>query len=386
MATVKYEIADILVVDDTPANLQILIDTLKERGHRVRPVLSGKLALEVARLRLPDLVLLDVNMPEMSGYAVCAAFKQDPLLADIPIIFLSANIDTADKVQAFASGGVDYVTKPFQVEEVHARVDAHLKIRRLQVVLDQYNHSLQDMVQAQVQEISESQIATILALAKLSEYRDKDTGNHILRVQRYCRVLARHLAEAGIFGNMIDETFIDNIFHASVLHDIGKVGIPDCILLKPDKLTADEYEIMKTHSRLGAETLAAVMKAYPGNEFVRMGMEVAQSHHEHWDGSGYPDGLAGEAIPLAARIMSIADQYDVLRNQRPYKPAFDAAKTYAILTEGDGRSDPRHLDPRVLASFKLLAKEFAEIFEQLQEQIPESKERRKPWPHPVTNC
>ncbi len=190
-----HEIADILVVDDTPANLQILIGTLNERGHRVRPVLNGKLALEVARMKPPELVLLDINMPDMNGYEVCAEFKNDPLLAEIPIIFLSANTDSADKVQAFASGGVDYVTKPFQVDEVHARVDAHLKIRRLQVELDRYNHSLQDMVQAQVKEISESQIATILALAKLSENRDQDTGNHILRVQRYCRALARHLAE-----------------------------------------------------------------------------------------------------------------------------------------------------------------------------------------------
>jgi putative two-component system response regulator len=302
-------------------------------------------------------VLLDVNMPDMNGYEVCAEFKKDPRLAEIPIIFLSANTATEDKVQAFAAGGVDYVTKPFQVEEVHARVAAHLKIRTLQVELDQYNHRLEDMVRAQVKEISESQITTILALARLSESRDEDTGNHILRVQRYCRALARHLAKDETLEERIDDAFIEDLFYASALHDIGKVGIPDSILLKPGPLTPPEFEIMKTHSLLGAATLAAVLERYPKNSFVRMGAEVARSHHERFDGSGYPDGLVGRAIPLAARILVVADQYDALRTKRPYKPAFDAARTFQILTVGDGRSDPAHLDPRVLAAFQAVVGE-----------------------------
>ncbi len=354
----------ILVVDDVSANLEILVGTLSDRGHRVRPVLDGKLALEVARREAPELVLLDINMPGMDGYEVCAEFKKDPSLADVPILFLSANIETADKVRGFSVGGVDYVTKPFQAEEVNARVETHLKIRRLQVELDRYNHSLQDMVREQVKEISESQIATILALAKLSEYRDEDTGNHIIRVQRYCQALALHLAEGGSFGALIDEHFVENIFHASALHDIGKVGIPDSILLKPGPLTPEESVVMKTHTTLGAETLAEVLKIYPKNGFIRLGMEAAKSHHERWDGSGYPNGLRGDDIPLIARILTIADQYDALRNKRPYKPAFDAAKTFAIITEGDGRSDPGHLDPRVLAAFREIAGKFDAIFDQ----------------------
>jgi putative two-component system response regulator len=359
-------VADILVVDDTLANLQLLASMLKKRGHKVRPVPNGKLALQAARSQPPDLILLDINMPEMDGYEVCVELKADPRLSDIPVIFISANIEVLDKVKAFSVGGVDYVTKPFYDDEVEARVEAHLKILRLRREINALNSSLKDQVQAQVKEISDSQIATIIALAKLSECRDKDTGNHILRVQRYSQTLAKRLADEGVFGSLIDDSFIANIFQASALHDIGKVGIPDSILLKPGKHTPEEFETMKTHTTLGATTLASVLENYPGNAFVLMGVEVARSHHERWDGSGYPEGLSGESIPLAARIIVIPDQYDALRNNRPYKPGFDAASTYAILTEGDGRSSPNHYDPRVLAAFKDIAGEFEEIFQELR--------------------
>ncbi len=363
----RRPVGDILVVDDMAANLEVLTTMLKECGHRVRPVPGGKLALDAARRQPPDLILLDINMPEMDGYQVCASLKADPKLAPIPVIFISANNEVFDKVTAFSLGGVDYVTKPFQFEEVEARVETHLELRRLQVQMEGMNHSLQEQVQAQVKEISDSQIATIVALAKISEYRDEDTGNHILRVQRYCRALAQRLAEDKVFGDLVDDAFIETIFHASALHDIGKVGIPDSILLKPGKHTPEDWEIMKTHAAIGAETLSTVLKGYPNSAFLKMGKEIAQSHHERWDGTGYPQGLAGEAIPLSARILVIADQYDALRNKRPYKPAFDAAKTYSIITEGDGRSDPKHLDPRVLDAFKKMAGKFEAIFEELKD-------------------
>jgi putative two-component system response regulator len=376
MTTFEVGKPHILVVDDTPANLQVLVSALQARGHQVRPVLDGRLALEVARRDPPALVLLDINMPEMSGFEVCAEFKKDPRLAEIPIIFLSANVSAEDKVHAFALGGVDYVTKPFHVEEVHARVEAHLKIRQLQRELDRHNHELEGTVRAQVFELSRSVLATITALAKLAECRDEDTGNHVVRVQHYCRALARRLAQDGLFGTVIDEAFIDNIFHASVLHDVGKVGISDAILLKPGRHTPAEFEIMKTHSAIGADTLAAVLDAHPHNAFVRMGVEVARSHHERWDGSGYPDGLAGDAIPLAARIVSLADQYDALRNKRPYKAPFDAATTHRILTEGDERSRPTHLDPRVLLAYTAIAPAFDAIYgDFLEAAAPAAPER-----------
>ena len=359
--------ADILIVDDTPAVLQLLATLFVSRGHAVRALSDGKQALQSASSFPPDIILLDINMPDMDGYEFCAALKADPKLAEIPIIFMSGNDEISDKVKAFAMGGVDYVTKPFRLREIEARIETHLKIRRLQIEVKALNSSLQELVDAQVKEISDSQIATIMALAKLAESRDEVTGNHLLRVQRYCQVLARHLSGEGVFGPLIDDAFVENISHASVLHDIGKVGIRDSILLKAEKLTPQEFEIMKTHTVLGAETLEAVLTSYPHNAFVRMGRDIARSHHERWDGSGYPDGLAGEDIPLCARILTMADQYDALRQQRSYKPAFDASKTYAILTEGDGRSSPDHFDPRVLAAFKKVAPEFEAIFQDLGE-------------------
>lgn len=359
--------ADILVVDDMPPILHMLTTMLESRGYTARPIPDAVQALQAAHLAPPDLVLLDINMPHMNGYEFCAALKADPKLAEIPIIFMSGDSEMMDKVKAFSIGGVDFVTKPFQLKELAARIETHLKIRRLQLEISALNSSLQAQVSAQVKEISDSQIATIMALAKLAESRDEATGNHLLRVQRYCRALARQLADEGVFGTLIDDTFVENIFHASTLHDIGKVGIRDSILLKPDTLTPLEFEIMKSHTVLGAETLEAVLTSYPNNAFIHMGRDIARSHHEHWDGSGYPDGLSGEAIPLCARIVTIADQYDALRHQRPYKPAFDAAKAYAILTEGNGRSSPAHLDPRVLAAFRNISKEFEAIFQELCE-------------------
>ncbi len=356
-----------MVVDDTLANLHLLVRMLRSQGHRVRPVPRGDLALAAARRDAPELFLLDINMPEMDGFEVCQALKSDPALADIPVIFISANTDVLDKVKAFSLGGVDYVTKPFQFEEVEARVQTHLEIRRLRLELEELNRSLHAKVQQQVKEISDSQIATILALAKLSESRDDDTGEHILRVQRYSEALARCLLDDGCFGPELDEGFVDTIFHASALHDIGKVGIPDHILLKPGGLTSEEWDTMKTHTEVGADTLAAVLDNYPNSAFIQMGCDIARSHHERFDGSGYPDGLTGDAIPLSARITTLADQYDALRNPRPYKPAFDASKAYRIITEGDHRSDPRHLDPLVLSAFRRVAGEFDAIYDELRE-------------------
>jgi putative two-component system response regulator len=357
----------ILAVDDMPANLRILVKTLQVKGYVVKTAEDGRRALEMARAEIPALVLLDINMPELNGYEVCAELKKDPKLADVPVIFISGNDQMDEKIKGFEVGGVDYITKPFQSAEVNARVDAHMLNRRLQLELDQHVRHLKVLVTAQVKEIADSQAATIVALAKLSEYRDEDTGNHILRVQYYCRALAEQLAADRIFGNLVDDQFIENIFRASPLHDIGKVGIPDSILLKPGRLTPEEFVIMKTHTVIGADTLAAVDKRYPGNSFVRMGMEISRSHHEFWDGGGYPDNLSGDTIPLSARILTLADQFDALRNKRPYKAAFDAAKTYQIITEGDDRSSPAHLDPRVLASFKKITREFNKIFESLNE-------------------
>jgi len=353
--------SNILIVDDQAANLQVLVEILKPEGHKVRPVPNGRLAIGAAENDPPDIILLDIVMPEMDGYEVCRRLKERADLAEVPVIFISALDDTAAKVKGFLAGGVDYITKPFQPEEVVMRVDTHLRLRRMKHELERYNRQLEELVREKVREISDSQLATILAMSKLAENRDDATGQHIDRTQLFCRILAEELRSNPQCGCEVSQTFIDDIFHASPLHDIGKVGIPDNILLKPGKLTEEEFEIMKTHVLIGAETLQTVRDRYPGNAFINMGIDLARAHHERWDGNGYTGRLAGEAIPLSARIMAVADVYDALRSIRPYKKAFSHEKSSAIILEGAGKQ----FDPVVVEAFKVREGEIAEMYRQM---------------------
>jgi putative two-component system response regulator len=355
----------ILVVDDTPANLTLLARMLGDRGYRVRPVPSGALALKSAASDPPDLILLDISMPEMDGFEVCQRLKEDPRLRDVPVVFISALAETEGKVKAFRRGGVDYITKPFQIEEVEARVETHLKLRRNQAEIERYNRYLEQLVDEKVKEISDSQLATIFAMVKLAESRDDETGTHIWRVREYCLSLANGLRSAAGTDAALTDQFIRDMYNAAPLHDIGKVGISDLILLKPERHTPQEFEIMKTHTTLGARTLQEVSEAYPRNSFITMGAAIAHAHHERWDGSGYPRGLAGEDIPLAARIMAVADVYDALRSPRRYKPAFDHQTSVKIILEGDGRTQPAHFDPRILPVFANAAPDLEETFQRL---------------------
>ncbi len=327
---------DILVVDDTPENLRVLCGMLKQQGYRARPIPGGKLALRAVETEPPDLILLDITMPEMNGYEVCRSLKSSPATRHIPVIFISALTELDDKIKAFASGGIDYITKPFQFEEVQARVDTHLRLRGLQLELQQYSSGLENLVQEKVLEISRSQMATIEALAQLTESRDECTGGHIKRIQAMCKTLAQELGGSSHHKRTINDSFFECIFFASALHDIGKVAVPDAILLKPGKLTAEEMTEMKKHTIHGTSTLQAAREKYPKNAFLNMGIAIARSHHERWDGGGYPDGLVGEDIPLSARIMSVADVYDALRSKRPYKEGMTHEKSMKIILEGSG--------------------------------------------------
>ncbi len=351
----------IMIVDDTPANLRMLEEMLKGQGYRVVAFPKGESAIKAAFRNPPDLILLDIRMPEMDGYEVCRQLKTDERLRDIPVIFISALRETLDMVKAFDVGGVDYVAKPFRFEEVQARVETHLQIRRMQKELEKHNLNLQELVREQVREISEAQMAMIFALAKLAESRDDGTGKHLERVQTYCAVLAKQVLEASPYELSVDSGFVENIFYASPLHDIGKVGIADSILLKPGKLTDEEFEIMKTHALIGARTLEAVREKYPNNGFINMGIEIARSHNERWDGSGYPDGLSGEKIPLSARIMAIADVYDALRSERSYKPAYSHEESTEIIKKEAGTQ----FDPELIEIYKSLEGKFAEIGESM---------------------
>ncbi len=340
--------ASILVVDDTPENLRLLVRTLSSAGYRVRAAPGGELALRMARAEPPDLIMLDVDMPGMNGFEVCEALAAEPELGRVPVLFISALSDSNSKVRAFRAGGRDFVTKPFSVEEVLARVATHIDLRRLEVELGVQKAELERRVAAQVREISEAQIATIVAMAKLSESRDDTTGMHVERIAALVDVLARTASKRPEWDPKFDEAFIRTMSRAAALHDIGKVGVPDAVLLKPGKLTPEEFEVMKTHSAIGGATLDAVLRSYPRHELVRVGAEIARSHHEKWDGSGYPAGLIGEAIPFAARLVAVVDVYDAIRSARPYKPAMPREVTAKIIRQGRGG----HFDPTLVDAFE----------------------------------
>jgi putative two-component system response regulator len=256
---------------------------------------------------------------------------------------------------------VDYVSKPFQLEEVHARVEAHVKLRRFQNQIETDNRRLQELVEAQVKKIADGHLATIFAIAKLAEARDDQTGRHLERIQTFSRLLAESLSRQAGYRHTINPEWIGNIFHASPLHDIGKVAIPDGVLLKPGRLTSDEFDVMKTHTTLGAQTLRAVQEKFPDNELINMGIEAAQSHHERWDGTGYPDGLRKDEIPLSARIIAVADCYDALRSRRCYKPPFPHNETVAIILE----SADSHFDPSVITAFRELTETFRNVRDEM---------------------
>ncbi len=341
----------VMVVDDNATNLTLLEDILQPWGYEVRSFPRGRMALMAASEKIPDLILLDVNMPEMSGYEVCRRLKSDPQLAEIPVIFLSAMNGTADRLRGFRSGGIDYIGKPFEMEEVKARVDTHVRLRRFQQQMHADNGRLEELVQTQVRKTTAAHMETIFALAKLAEARDDDTGKHVERVQTMCRLLAVGLSEHPKHRCIVDNEWITNIFQASPLHDIGKVAIPDLILLKPGPLTSEELAIMQSHASLGAQTLREVHAKFPDNHSIEMGIDIAQSHHERWDGAGYPQGLAGEHIPLAARILAVADCYDAIRSRRCYKPAIPHDETVAMILRDSGT----HFDPVVVDTFSQLA-------------------------------
>lgn len=356
--------ANILIVDDTPANLQVLAEMLDRRGFTTRPVTSGRLALRAIEAETPDLILMDVSMPEQDGYAVCRQIKADSRFARIPVIFISSLTETIDKVKAFTVGGVDYITKPIEIQEVYARVETHLKIHRLQQELEGTVQTLEQRVQEQVREISDSQNATIFALAKLAESRDDETGKHLERVRAYCRLLALGMQRQPETCELVTERFVEIIYQSSPLHDIGKVGIPDRILLKPGKLTPAEFEMMKHHTAIGADTLRAVSLQYPNNPILNMGIDIARHHHERWDGSGYPDGLRGKQIPLAARIMAVADVYDALRSRRVYKPALRHEQTSELIVQRSGA----HFDPVVVKVYEQVEEEMREVYERMVDE------------------
>ena len=461
--------AEILAVDDARENLELLDNMLSEAGYRVRPAISGAIALEAINNFVPDIILLDIMMPGMDGYEVLRHLKKNKLTRDIPVIFITAASDSDSMVKGFELGAVDYIGKPFKPKEVLARVANHLELYRLrcraeeqknvsesmlsgildsaveaivtidesqhiilfnkaaeevfgyrrdevigkpleilipekyramhsgkvtefgksqtrarfmanrssiegrrkngelfpaEASLSKMNHKGKQTYTTVLHDISERKLAekalsdsfaeTIHTLMRASDYKDDQTGAHVSRISYYTKSMAEELG--------MDAEYCNQIFFASPMHDIGKIGIPDSILLKPGGFTGEEWEIMKTHTTIGANILANNSSPY-----LKMAEEIALNHHERWDGGGYPMGLKGEEIPLSARIMQLADVYDALRSERPYKKPLDHAQAVEIICKGDGRTEPSHFDPDVINAFSERSDTMADIFSQQME-------------------
>ncbi len=349
----------LLIVDDVPENLAVLGELLSSAHYRVRAATSGRAALNyAAQDPRPDLILLDVMMPEMDGFEVLGRLQANPVTRDIPVIFLTALSEARDEERGLELGAADYVTKPIQPAVVLARVRTQLEVKRARDLLRDQNAFLESEVTRRLIENDVIQAVSIRALAHLAETRDQETGNHILRTQRYVKVLALQLRRHPRFAPTLSERYIDLLVRSAPLHDIGKVGIPDHILQKPGPLTADEWTIMKTHAALGAAALEhAERDIRQPAEFLTLAKEIAHWHHERWDGTGYPDGLAGEAIPLSARLMALADVFDALICERVYKPPIPVAEARALIVAGRGTQ----FDAALTDAFAACFDEFAAI-------------------------
>ena len=355
------EKATVLVVDDTPENLALMAGLLKDH-YKVKVANHGDKALKIAMSdRPPDLILLDIMMPDLDGYEVCRRLKAHATTRDIPIIFLTAKSETEDEKKGLELGAADYITKPISPPIVLARVATQLSLKASADFLRDKNDFLEQEVAKRTQEVMAIQDVTILAMASLAETRDSDTGNHIRRTQYYVKALAEKLQHHPRFGAFLSSSNINMLFKSAPLHDIGKVGIPDHILLKPGKLMPGEWVIMKTHARLGSD---AIEQAERDVEiplaFLSAAKEIACWHHEKWDGSGYPDGLAGDAIPVSARLMAVADVFDALISVRVYKPAMSYAEAGEIIAAGRGK----HFDPDATDAFLADFAGFVDIAEQ----------------------
>lgn len=365
--------AHILAVDDQPDNLLILEDILKD-DYVVHTVPSGEMAIDYLALgHLADLILLDVVMPGMDGFEVCRRLRAMPGKTDVPVLFLTSLQGAEEEAAALALGADDFIHKPLSPPVVLARVRNHLHLAAARMAMRLRNEDLEAAVEARTRELfSQSaelirqkqaviaaQGATITAFCTLAEARDNETGNHIRRTQNYVRALAEQLREHPSYRGDLDDETLQLLYRCAPLHDIGKVAIPDAILNKPGKLTAEEWVIMKRHPEFGRDAIVQVESGFgaSGASFLRYAREIAHGHHERWDGSGYPQGISGTAIPLSARLMAVADVYDALISRRPYKAPFSHAEAISLIAEGRGR----HFDPAMVDAFFAIETEFRDI-------------------------
>lgn len=341
----------ILLVDDEPTNIKILVEVLRD-DYDLLIATSGQQALEQVNGHHDeiDLILLDVNMPEMSGLDVLQQLNTKMSWAEIPVIFVTARNEEGDEALGLQQGAVDYITKPVCAPIVRARIQTQMLLREAKKELEAQNRILEEKVLERTEEISYTQDVIIYALTSLAETRDNETGSHIIRTQYYVKDLAQMIRSFPEYAHELDnDDNIEAMFKTAPLHDVGKVGIPDRVLLKPGKLDEEEWEIMRTHPSLGGDALKKAAESVKGRGalFLKYAQEIAYGHHEKWDGSGYPQGLSGDAIPISARLMAIADVYDALISRRCYKDPMSHEQALAIMLEGKGK----HFDPVMLQTF-----------------------------------
>jgi putative two-component system response regulator len=343
----------VLVIDDQETNRLVLEDLLEDE-YEVQSAENGEQGLDILKVFGPDIVLLDVMMPGLNGYEVCRRIKEMPGGEFTPVLLVSAKSELNDRLQGYAVGADDYVVKPFDHDELLAKLRTHFRLRgtllelaSTRAKLAVQNADLETLVQERTADVVATRDVTVFALAKLAESRDPETGEHLERMRAYSQILAEHLNEEGPYTDQIDEQFLDDLYRSSPLHDIGKVGIPDVILLKPGRLSQEEFDIMKRHATIGADALAMAAGHTGHGGFLTVGADIARCHHERFDGTGYPNGLTGQAIPLAARIVALADVYDALTSVRVYKAAFEPIVARSMIEEQSGR----HFDPAVVEAF-----------------------------------
>ena len=365
-------------MDDEALNLSVLMSLLKHT-YSVRACKTGEDALATIGAGLiPDLILLDIVMPGIDGFTVLKKLQDSPKTKEIPVIFISALDSFIDEEKGFELGAVDYIAKPFRAAIVMMRVKAQLELKQARDILKNQNQWLETEIRRRMKESRLIQEASLIALTQLVETRDQNTGNHILRTHKYMEVMARYLQKNEKYAEALCEKNLQRMVKASPLHDIGKIGIPDCILLKPERLTKEEFEIIKTHTSIGGEAFQRVinqsLKIDSGQtnsekesslEYLEEAGNIAKHHHERWDGTGYPDGLAGEEIPLSARLMAFADVFDALTTERPYKNAWTMEETMEYMLEQKGK----HFDPDVVEAFIKQKANFEKILYTLSDDI-----------------
>ena len=360
----------VLVVDDMPENIVLMRRLLGPKGYRITEATSGPQALDMVDTDPPDVVLLDLIMPEMNGFEVCDRLKRNLSTRHIPIIIITGVSEHDANIRALEAGVDDFLTRPIDPVLLEARIRSSVKAKAMQDQIIKYqrrlegdNLALEERVRERTAQLERTQQVTMFCMARLAESRDPETGEHLDRMRRYVRELAIELGSWHKYDCIIDSGFVETLYYSSPLHDIGKVGIPDAILLKPGKLSPEEFDIMKTHTLVGGDTLKAADEEAGGNSFLTMGREIAYFHHEKYDGSGYPFGMIQEEIPLPARIVALGDAYDALTSRRPYKEPFSHERSKEIILEAAGT----HFDPDVIKAFVAREAKLVRIRDQYQD-------------------